>query len=304
MSTVSKAFILGAGLGTRLRPLTDQLPKPLVPVWNAPLITYAFDHLIHEVNAAEFLVNTHHAALRYHEVFPDSCYRGKPIEFRFEETLLDTAGGLDNIRNWLPEDEIFIVYNGDILTDLPIEKAVGQHRETGDLVTLILRSNPGNAAWDAETLRITDMRNALGTNATQPIQFTGIYLVSPAFLAYVEPGKIESVVFPFLKAIQNENRVGGCLIDDGIWCDLGDPASYLNALTFFANDAFPSFGLSEGKVRISPDATIHPGARVDGISSIGKGAIVGENAKVLGSVIWPGGKVAPGQRVERSVVFG
>ena len=136
-SNLSNAFILGAGLGTRLRPLTDHLPKPLVPVWNAPLITYAFDHLIHELDISRFMINTHHAAHRYNEHFPSRNYRGKELTFRHEEILLDTAGGLDNIRDWLPDSESIIVYNGDILSDLPLSDALEQHSGSGDLVTLV-----------------------------------------------------------------------------------------------------------------------------------------------------------------------
>ena len=304
-SKISRAFILGAGLGTRLRPLTENLPKPLVPVWNAPLITYAFDHLIAETGVSRFLINTHHAAEKYGEAFPGQVYRDCPLELRHEPQLLDTAGGLDNIRNWIPADESFFVYNGDILTDLPLAPAVEAHISSGDLVTLILRSGGQNAnvAWDPETRRITDMRNALGTNATELFQFTGIYLVSPEFLSFLTPGKIESVVIPFLRAIEDGQRIGGVVVDEGHWSDLGDPESYLSALDLLSGGSFPSFGLTPEKTRIHPDATIASSAKVDNLSSVGAGAVVGENARVSRSVVWERAVVPDGERVAGEVVL-
>ena len=300
---INRAFILGAGLGTRLRPLTNSLPKPLVPVWNAPLITYAFDHLINDLGTSQFMVNTHHAAEKYGESFPEKSYRDCSIDFRHEETLLDTAGGLDNIRDWLPKDEPFVVYNGDILTDLPLSKAVENHRLSGNLVTLILRSGGGNVAFDTATGKVTDMRNALGTNADTLFQFTGIYLVSPRFLPYLKPGKIETVVMPFLKAIQNERKIGGVVIDEGHWSDLGDVPSYLSALELLADKKFPAFGTHPGKCRIHETASIHPTANIDDISSIGAGALIGETVEISNSVVWPRAKVEAGTKIDGKVVL-
>src|SRR5260221_425111 len=122
---MNKAFVLGAGLGTRLRPLTDQLPKPLIPVFHKPLICYAFDHLLAS-GVREFIVNTHHLPEKYADAFPDSIYKGTPVTFRHEPVLLETAGGIANIAD-LVRDESFLVYNGDILTDLPLAPLINEH---------------------------------------------------------------------------------------------------------------------------------------------------------------------------------
>ncbi len=147
---MNKAFVLGAGLGTRLRPLTDQLPKPLIPVLHRPLITYAFDHLL-GAGVKEFIVNTHHLPEKYAETFPDGRYRNAPITFRHEPILLETAGGIANIAD-LVEDGPFLVYNGDILTTLPLEPLLEEHARGENLVTLVLRSTgPAlHIAWDDE----------------------------------------------------------------------------------------------------------------------------------------------------------
>jgi mannose-1-phosphate guanylyltransferase len=93
---INTAFILGAGLGTRLRPLTENTPKPLLEIGGRPIITYAMAHL-RAVGIKRFIVNTHHCAEQYQENFPDSNWQDIPITFRHEPVLLDTAGGIKNI---------------------------------------------------------------------------------------------------------------------------------------------------------------------------------------------------------------
>src|SRR4051794_29063866 len=105
MKEITQAFILGAGLGTRLRPLTEGLPKPLVPIFQKPLITFAFDHLI-EAGITSLFVNTHHQPQRFGEAFPDSCYRGRAIDFRYEPELLETGGGIANIAQSLSNEPL------------------------------------------------------------------------------------------------------------------------------------------------------------------------------------------------------
>ena len=148
---IKQAFVLAAGLGTRLRPLTDTLPKPLIPVGLKPLITFAFDHLIADAGVEEFIVNTHHLAGAYAEAFPEGAYRGRPLRFRHEPVLLETGGGIRNIADLLrPGGGTLLIYNGDILTDLPLAPAIAYHRASGNEVTLVLRSQDGpkHIAWD------------------------------------------------------------------------------------------------------------------------------------------------------------
>lgn len=304
MESLRKAFVLGAGLGTRLRPLTEDLPKPLVPVWNRPLVAWAFDHLLAELGVEAFAVNTHHCPGGYASAFPKGSYRGRPLLLRHEPILLDTAGGIANLRDWLPRDEPFVVYNGDILTDLPLGPALARHREEDNLLTLILRSEGAEqrVGFDPGTGRIVDLRGVLDPSWPCRYQFTGIYLVSPAFLGYLEPGKIESVVLPMLAAIRQGERVGGVVVDEGSWSDLGERESYLDALAL-AETGFPRYGgESTSRLRIAEGALISPGAFLDEVSTVGEGCVVGEGASVRESVLWPGAFVAPGAKLRRVVV--
>jgi mannose-1-phosphate guanylyltransferase len=301
---MKKAFVLGAGLGTRLRPLTDQWPKPLIPVHHRPLMVRAFEHL-RSAGVEGFVVNTHHLPETYGEAFPDGKWEGCPVQFRHEPVLLETGGGLANVADLL-QDGPFFVYNGDILTDVPLLPAWEAHAAQGNLVTLLLRTEAPvrNVAFDAASGRVLDLRNSLGQEHPDQRGFTGLYVVSPGFFKYLVPGKIESVVGGLLRAIAAGERIGGVVADGGQWLDLGDRASYLAAHAAGRTAGFPSYApwSAAETAAVHPQANVHPDAKVDANSSVGPGAVVEAGAVVRGSVIWPGGRVAVGAELTGCVV--
>jgi aminoglycoside/choline kinase family phosphotransferase len=224
---INTAFILGAGLGKRLRPLTDRCPKPLLPVGGRPMITHAMDHLM-TIGVRRFIVNTHHCPEAYCRAFPDRQWRGLPIIFRHEPVLLDTAGGLKNIEDLLDHDETILVYNGDIMTDLPLPRLLAAHAGQGREVTLALRSCGPllNVSLDAGGA-ICDMRHLLGQPGARSCQFTGIYIVERRFLDRLEPGLVVSVVPVFVDMLREKpGSVAGAVIDDGVWHDIGRLEEY------------------------------------------------------------------------------
>ena len=224
---IKTAFIPGAGRGMRLRPLTEKRPKPLLPVVGRPLITFAMDHCL-TVGIERFIVNTHHCPAAYDEAFPERSWRGVPIVFRHEPILLDTAGGLKNIEDLLTEDETILVYNGDILSDLPLGLLFEGHAASGREVTLALRSEGPlrNVALDADGV-ICDLRGLLGNPGLRRCLFTGIYAVEKDFLRRLVRDKVESVVPVFVEMIREvPGSVGSVIIDEGGWEDIGDPVAY------------------------------------------------------------------------------
>jgi mannose-1-phosphate guanylyltransferase len=233
MPAIKTAFILGAGLGLRLRPLTNTCPKPLLPIGGRPIITHAMDHLI-SAGIERIIINTHHCADVYHQVFPNEQWRDIPIIFRHEPVLLDTAGGLKNIEDLLGTDDTIIVYNGDILSDLPLRPLIETHYMKKKEVTLALRSigAPLNVNINDQG-DICDLRHTLGNQGIKNCLFSGIYIVEKRFLGRLEAGRKESVIPVFIKMIQeNPGSVAGVLIDDGRWHDIGSVLEYerMNAL--------------------------------------------------------------------------
>jgi len=287
---VEKAFVLGAGLGTRLHPLTETLPKPLVPVHNRPLITHAFDHLL-GAGVGGFIINTHHLASTYRETFPEGSYRGAPLTFRHEPVLLETGGGIANIADLCPSH--LIVYNGDILSDLPLEGALGHHKSSGSLVTLVLRSNhpAKHIAFDPGSRRVLDIRNRLDIGAPHEFGFTGIYVVSPEFFPHLPPVSKYSVIPVFLDLIKNGGQVSGFVVDGGTWSDLGDRETYLRA---HCDAGY--------KPTVATDAHVHPSAILLGATFIGSGAKVSAGSQVTDSVLWPGSRVGENATLKRCIV--
>jgi mannose-1-phosphate guanylyltransferase len=221
------AFILGAGLGTRLRPLTERCPKPLLEIGGRPVITYAMDHLL-SAGVERFIVNTHHCPDVYRQKFPDMQWRGAPILLRHEPVLLDTAGGLKNIEDLLGDDKTILCYNGDIIADFPLQSLLELHEQKQPEATMVLRSRGPllNVSVNARG-EVCDLRNALNNPGTQSCLFTGIYAVETSLLRHIEAGRIESIINLFLQRIAgNPGSILGIIIDEGNWQDIGSLEIY------------------------------------------------------------------------------
>jgi len=298
MQQIRNGFVLGAGLGTRLKALTEQRPKPLVPVVNKPLITYAFDHLL-DAGIERLVVNTHHRFEAYADAFPDGSYRNVPVEFRHEHpVVLETAGGIKNVEDLL-RDQPFIVYNGDILTDLPIEPAIRAHFDRGDEVTMILRSKDGplQVACDVESGRIIDIGKRLHAESAADFLFTGVYLINPEFFARIPPATKISVIPIFLEMIKAGARIGGIVIDDGHWWDLGTREQYLAVHTHLR-----TLATSERHAWIDPSAKIAASAQLTGATAIGAGTHIGEHASLHDCIVWEGAEIAAGTLLNQCIV--
>ncbi|MEA3187887.1 MAG: mannose-phosphate guanylyltransferase [Chthoniobacter sp.] len=299
------AFVLGAGLGTRLKTLTSRKPKPLIPICGKPLISFAFDHLRRN-GVQQFIVNTHHCPEAYDEAFPDVKYGDLPIHFEHEPVLLETAGGLKNAEQFL-RNETFIVYNGDILSDLPIERAIEAHFRQRNEVTLVLRSAgaPLHISLDEASGRVVDIAGRLQSCTKPKFMFTGIYIVNPSFLFKVPSRTKISVIPVFLHMIQRTQKLGGIVIDAGHWWDLGTREKYLEVHRFLAqsdSDFVRGPDLEEWPQWIDPTAQISPSAKLEGVTSIGAGAVIGDDAELTDCVVWENAQVAPGAVLRECIV--
>lgn len=293
----STAFVLGAGLGTRLKALTQHLPKPLIPVCNEPLIHRAFSHL-RDAGVRRFVVNTHWRAEAYAGAFPDNNWNGLPIQFSHETPqVLETAGGLKHAEHLLPTAESFWVYNGDILSTLPLQEAWEEHHRSGNEVTLVLRSKDGplQVTLDSETRRILDLGRRLAPKARPAFLFTGIYIVQPSFLNRIPSGVKLSVIDVFIDMIRTGAKLGGVVIDSGHWWDLGTREQILAVHQSMAERGAPW---------VAPDAQIDPSAILAGATTVGAGAQIGEGAVLEDTLVWDGAIITPRSKLHRCIVTG
>jgi len=215
------AFILGAGLGTRLRPLTEHCPKPLLRLGDEPLVCRAM-RALHQAGTRRFLINTHHCPEAWTQAFPAGKFLDAEVRLVHEPVLLDTGGGLANVAELLTaDDRDLIVWNGDILSGVDLAAAVEHHRANGAEATLVVREQgPVKNVRITDEGDVTDLRDRLG--ATDPTyQYTGICLVTRAFALGV-PKEIESLVEHFLRRIgERKGSVQGYLDGSKLWHDLG-----------------------------------------------------------------------------------
>jgi mannose-1-phosphate guanylyltransferase len=286
---VEQAFILGAGLGTRLRPLTDRLPKPLVPLYHRPLVDWAMDACV-RAGIRRFAINTHHLPDAWNGFAGGVRYPGLDLSLFYEPILLDTGGGLRNVASWVG-DRPLLVHNGDIFTTLPLEKLIEAHLDGGLPVTLALRSEGAErrVGLDPAGNRVTDLRHSLGVDPGSHV-FSGVYCIDPGFLELLPSAGVFSVIPAFLE-LARQGRLGAVVIDEGEWLDMGDRESYLTANLQL--DLAPS---------IHHGALIEPGALVER-SVIGPDCVVSAGARVRDSVLWPGSHVQAGASLDRCVAF-
>jgi NDP-sugar pyrophosphorylase family protein len=301
---VSKAFVLGAGLGTRLRPLTTVAPKPLIPIFGKPLITFAFDHLI-AAGIEHFVVNTHHLATQFNERFSAGSYRGCRVDLVHEPELLETAGGIKNAES-LFGTEAFILYSGDVLTDVSLTKLLEAHWRSGNAVTLGLRQT-GLAqpiVFDPATGRVLDLAGRLSTGLTGTLDFANISVWSPQVFRRIPPQTKISIVPVLADWIREGGQVGGALLEEGQWFNIGSITEYFEVHRFVnANDWHPSY-LNVWPPRLAADVEIGGGLVLDGFSWVGSGARIGRDVHLRDSVIWPQTKVTAGARLQCSIVAG
>ena len=299
--------MLGAGLGTRLRPLTDDRPKPLVPLFDRPLVTLAFAHLA-AAGVQEFVVNTHHLPEAW-SVFTcgpneQAEWQGLPIALRHEPVLLDTGGGIKNCNDLL-EGGDFWVHNGDVLADLDLQSLWREHTEQRNVVTLGLRSfgGPLHVAFDPPSGRVVNIRGELGAAAAAiPCLYTGIAVVSPAIFSWIPAGRPVSIIPVLLDLIRAGERVGGKILDEGTWMDLGSIAAYKAAHWKLLKG--PTLRTVEnGWPRaMAASAVLEEEVELAGENVIGEGCRIGRGARLINCILWPGAEVAAGAHLKDCIV--
>ena len=280
-----KAFLLGAGLGTRLQPLTETLPKPLNPFANRPLITHALDHCL-QAGITDFAINTHHLHETWDRFFPNGKYRDANLTFFHEPELLETGGGIKNIADWIKDDPV-LVYNGDIITDFPIDRLMTGHMASNNTATLAVQNHGPDLRITVDGHRVTDVRGLIhqqqGTH-----QFTGIYVIDPEILEIIPPNEKISIIPAFVELIKQGELGAYHVKGHPKWLDLGTRETYLEA----------SLAIHP---KVSREARISETANIQN-SWVAQNAIVESGAVIKNSILWPGTHVLQDAELTNCIV--
>ncbi|HKP93224.1 MAG TPA: NDP-sugar synthase [Chthoniobacterales bacterium] len=297
---IAQAFVLGAGLGTRLRPLTDDLPKPLIPIYQKPLITFALDHLI-ALGIESFVINTHHRPAAFREFFAAGNYRGRSVRLVHEPEILGVGGGIKNAESILGGD-LFISYSGDILTDIDLEALVAEHARAGNDATLALRETRFGKDVAIEGNRVLDITNRYGLPGRY--DFAGVIVWTRKIFERIPSGEHVSYIPILAKWIGDGGRIGGVVLDERHWFNIGSRKEYLAVHECIETEGWrPGYvGPQTWPVRVAPDAEIDSSARLAGFCSIGSGCRVGAGAVIENTILWPGAQIASRSRLRNCIV--
>ena len=303
---IRTAFVLGAGLGTRLRPLTDLVPKPLLPIFGKPIITFVLDHLI-AYGVERFVVNSHHRAEQLRQFFHAGSYRGKEIQLVYETALLETGGGIRNAAA-LIGDAPFFVYSGDLLTDLDLKRLADAHFSSGCEVTLALRGTGlgTDVSFDAAAGLIVDVRQMLKSGIAGAYDFANVSVWNPAAIAQIPPGQKISFIRALVDWIGRGGKVGGALSEEGAWFNVGNRSEYLRLHRVIARESWRPAYLSDPHwpASIDPDAKVSPGAEISDDSWVGANSLIESAAKLRNAIAWPNSIIRTRVELNECIVAG
>ena len=322
---VIKAVIMAGGEGTRLRPLTCDVPKPMVPILNRPVMEYTIK-LLNKHNINDISVTLAYLPSVITEYFGDGKEWGVSLNYFIEETPLGTGGSVKNAGESL--DGTFIVISGDALTDLDLEKAVEFHRQKGSKATLVLKRETipleyGVIITDDSDRIIRFLEKPSWGEVFSDTINTGIYILEPEVLDYYKRGEnfdFSKDLFP--KLLRDGVPMYGYKTED-YWCDIGDLESYKQTqfdildgkvkVDITARQVEKGVWLEEG-VEIGGGAAISPpvflgkncsiasGCSIHPYTIIGERRTIGRNTTLKKSILWKNVRVGGGCHLRGTVV--
>lgn len=302
-----RAMILAAGLGTRLRPLTNVRPKVLVPVMGVTILEYWVKQLC-DADIEAVVINSFHL----HEELTSAVRKGNwpvPLHVVREPVLLGTGGGLRNALDFLG-DEPFIAVNGDIVCKIHLEQLYRQHLHSGESVSLLLHDCPpfNNVAVDPHSRILGFGKEAFAIAerfpATSLLAFTGIHFIHPEVLRSLQPGTPAEIIPLYNELIRGGRPPKAMFVENLFWREMGSLAAYRNLtreLTRLPAGFLPPMvtGYADW---IHPGATVATGAIIKGSCAVGEGSIVGDRAVVEDSILWNDVQIRPDAVVRNCIV--
>ena len=301
MAAITQAFVLAAGLGKRLRPLTDDLPKPLIPIFQKPLITFALDHLI-AAGVQSFVINTHRLPNLFYEFFSGNAYDGHSLTLAHEPDLLETGGGIKNVESILGK-EPFIVYSGDILTDVALEPLIAEHFRVGNDVTLGLRQNTGlGAGVVMRDGRIVEISTK--SNPKENFDYANISVWNPEIFARIPAKRKISFIPILIDWINQGGTIGGLPLDDGNWFNIGSRKQYLDVHRAISTEHWRPVYVKtrDWAESVAQSAHVDPTAQVRGCSVVGPDCSVGAEAVLEDTILWSNAEIASKSQLHGCIV--
>jgi NDP-sugar pyrophosphorylase family protein len=319
-----RAVILAGGEGTRLRPLTLALPKPVVPVVDRPFLRHQLD-LLSSVGVEEVVFSLAYRPEKIERLFGDGRRFGKRIRYAIEQTPLGTGGAVKNAEPFL--DATTIVFNGDVLTDVDLPAVVAAHRRTGARATIVLAPVPNPAAYGlVEADASGRVRRFI--EKPDPSQITtdtinaGIYVLETSTLALMPEAVNHSIERAFFPTLLTRGDPVQAYVHRGYWIDIGTPAKYLQVHRDILRQRFlvelsgrPERGgwVAEGAqlapaVELRAPFFVGPGCSVEDGACVGPDAVLvadvklGPGAQVEDSVLWPGCQLGAGARARGALL--
>jgi NDP-sugar pyrophosphorylase family protein len=285
-------MILAGGLSTRLYPLTLDVPKPLVPVMDVPVVDHIIDFLAHH-GVDDLVINVHYFAEAIERHIGAGARWNVRMEYLREPKLMGSAGAVKQVASRF--DDTFVVIGCDDVTDIDLRAAVEFHRKSRAEATIVLAEaedvrHYGVVAVDGDgAIRGFQEKPAPGTEAGHLVN-TGIYVFEPAVLDRIPPGEFYDFgkqVFPDMLA--RGARFFGVRMP-GYWCDIGTPREYrrghFDALAGRVRLKTLEGAKLDGGVLTGPGVRVHPSARVTGPACIGAGSRIDANAVIERSILW------------------
>ncbi|MGH9069591.1 MAG: sugar phosphate nucleotidyltransferase [Acidimicrobiales bacterium] len=304
-----KAVVLVGGEGTRLRPLTLDTPKQMLPVVDTTMIERVLGHLgDHGVDEAVLSLGYRPEA--FLAAFPDGLACGIKLRYAVDPEPLDTAGAIRFAAQEIAVSETFIVVNGDVLTDADFSALLARHRQLGAEATIHLTpvSDPsafGVVPTDDGGRVLAFIEKPKAGEAPTNLINAGAYVLEPAVLDLIPPGRRVSAERETFPALVARGGLFGWPSED-YWIDAGTPDAYLRACLDLVGGARPGSPVP-GAWRASPDvwAVGVPdiGGQVRGPALVADGSYVAPGAELYGSVLGAGAQVAPGAKVAGSVLL-
>jgi mannose-1-phosphate guanylyltransferase len=290
-----RAMLVAAGLGTRLDPLTHELPKPAVPVANRPAAWFGIDQLT-RAGYTELVVNTHHLAAELRASLVAHAPSAATLSFVHEARILGTGGGVK--RAWQPRDgEDFLTWNAKLVFAPDLRAVLARHRESGAIATMVLRPMPEHASFapvlvDGEG-RVRAMRDGAPAPAGElsPRMYTGVQVLHSRAHADL-PDEGDIIEHAYQRWLARGELIAS-VTDHGPWHDVGVTLGhYLDAnLALLRGDVrWPGIAADAGSNLVAPDAIVGVGASLHEVA-VGRGARIAAGVRLERCVVWPGASV-------------